>query len=82
MIIQNAKVYTEEKTFTDSEIYIRGDKFSESAGDSEVIDAEGCYAVPGLIDLHFHGCMGYDICDGTREAIEEIAKFEASVGVT
>ncbi|MDR3121280.1 MAG: hypothetical protein LBU58_08115, partial [Clostridiales bacterium] len=24
------------------------------------IDAEGCFAVPGLIDLHFHGCAGYD----------------------
>lgn len=46
------------------------------------IDGEGCYAIPGLIDLHFHGCKGYDICDGTREALAEIAKYEASVGVT
>ena len=26
--------------------------------------------------------MGYDFCDGTKEAIEEIAKYEASIGVT
>ena len=47
-----------------------------------VIDGEGCYAIPGLVDLHFHGCMGYDVCDGTKEALREIAKYEASIGVT
>lgn len=48
----------------------------------EVLDGEGCYAIPGMIDLHFHGCMGYDFCDGTEEAIREIARYEASIGVT
>lgn len=47
-----------------------------------VLDGEGCYAIPGLIDLHFHGCKGYDICDGTKEAVRKIAEYEASVGVT
>lgn len=51
-------------------------------GENEVIDGEGAYAIPGLIDLHFHGCMGYDFCDGTKEAIRKIARYEASVGVT
>lgn len=48
----------------------------------EVLDGQGAYAIPGLIDLHFHGCKGYDFCDGTKEAITEIAKYEASIGVT
>ena len=47
-----------------------------------MIDGEGCYAIPGLIDLHFHGCKGDDFCDGTKEAIARIAEYEASVGVT
>ncbi len=47
----------------------------------EIIDGGGSYAIPGLIDMHFHGCMGYDFCDGTKEAIEAIAKYQASVGV-
>ena len=50
--------------------------------DDEVIHGEGAYAIPGLIDIHFHGCKGYDFCDGTKEAIAEIARYEASIGVT
>ena len=48
----------------------------------DLIEAEGCYAIPGLIDLHFHGAMGYDVCDGTREAYEKISEYEASCGIT
>lgn len=48
----------------------------------EVIDGRGCYCLPGMIDLHFHGCMGHDVCDGTMEALGAIAAFEASIGVT
>lgn len=88
MIIKNVKVYTEDKAFADGEIVIRDGVFAESkaAGelqkDEEVIDGEGCYAIPGLIDIHFHGCKGFDFCDGTKEAIAGIAGYEASVGVT
>lgn len=48
----------------------------------EVLDARGCYVIPGLIDLHFHGAMGSDFCDGTQEAIRTIAKYEAAEGIT
>lgn len=84
MIIKNVKVYTEDKTFQEGEIAIQEGRFAAGLKetDGETIDGEGCYAIPGLIDLHFHGCKGYDICDGTREAIAEIARYEASVGVT
>ncbi len=83
MIIKNVKVYGEDKKFRDGNIAIENGVFAENTENTEeIIDGEGCYAIPGLIDLHFHGCMGYDFCDGTKEAIEEIAKYEASVGVT
>ena len=85
MIIKNVKRYTDENKFVDGEIYIKEDLFlseEEIGQEIEIIDGEGCYAIPGLIDLHFHGCKGYDVCDGTKEAIEEIAKYEASIGVT
>lgn len=85
MIIKNANVFTEEGKFVKQDIYIKDGRFVESemqAGADEVIDAQGCIAVPGLTDIHFHGCVGYDFCDGTKEAITKIAEYEASIGVT
>lgn len=85
MIIKNASVYMEEGSFLDKDIYIEGDCFvdcAEKVSDPQVIDASGCYAIPGLTDIHFHGCMGHDFSDGTREALDAIAAYESSVGVT
>ena len=61
MIIKNVKVYTEEKLFQEGEIVIGNGRFQESSQitedkNQEVIDGDGCYAIPGLIDIHFHGC--------------------------
>lgn len=47
----------------------------------EVFDARGNYLVPGFIDLHFHGCMGYDFCDATEEALGAISAYQASRGI-
>ena len=48
----------------------------------EAFDARGCYVIPGLIDLHFHGCMGHDFCEGTHEAFHALCGYEASRGIT
>lgn len=50
--------------------------------DSNYIDASDKYVIPGLIDIHLHGAMGFDIGDATYEAIDKIARFELSQGVT
>lgn len=54
----------------------------EAPETSSVFDAEGQYVVPGLIEIHSHGAMGYDVTDGTVEAIEAIAKAKLAEGVT
>lgn len=36
--------------------------------DCEIIDANGGYTAPGLIDLHIHGYLGKDVCDGSGES--------------
>ncbi|MBD5546912.1 MAG: N-acetylglucosamine-6-phosphate deacetylase [Lachnospiraceae bacterium] len=85
MIIKNASVYTEDGRFSNRDIWIEEDRFvdcEQKVSDKTVIDATGCYAIPGLTDIHFHGCVGHDFCDGTREAIDAMAAYEASVGVT
>lgn len=85
MIIKNVKVYGEDMKFREGSVVIEEGLFVKerpAADGEEVIDGGGCYAVPGLIDLHFHGCLGHDVCDGTREALDAIAQYEASCGVT
>ena len=85
MIIRNASVYTEDGIFIEKDIYIADGCFVDSEDkvtDRQVVSGAGCYAIPGLTDIHFHGCMGYDFCDGTIEAIRAMASYEASVGVT
>ena len=81
MIIKNASVFQEDGTFKTQDIYVEGDKIAES-GSGDVIDASGLIAIPGLTDIHFHGCMRHDFCDGTTEAIQTLADYELSVGVT
>ena len=50
--------------------------------DDTVIDCEGYTIVPGFVDVHIHGCGGADTCDGTREAIDTMARFLIQHGVT
>lgn len=84
MIIKNAMVYTPQHVFAKGDIVIRGGRIVFGAApqlDEEIIDAEGLYALPGLLDLHFHGAVGHDFCDASEEAIQALADFEASKGV-
>lgn len=83
MIIKNVQVFTEEGKFEPGEVIIENGLFQDTASNQdEVIDGQGGYAIPGLVDVHFHGAVGHDFCDGTEEAIREIAKYEASQGIT
>lgn len=87
--IKNIKIYQEDHCFTSGEIVIQDGKFAaagipspEWKEECKVIDGGGCFAIPGLVDIHFHGCMGVDFCDAGKEAIAKMAEYEASVGVT
>ncbi|MBP3627247.1 MAG: N-acetylglucosamine-6-phosphate deacetylase [Clostridia bacterium] len=48
----------------------------------EILDAKGGYVSPGLIDLHIHGYLGKDVCDGEEESIRTISKGLLANGVT
>lgn len=48
----------------------------------ELVDAEGLIVTPGLIDIHIHGCGGYDTMDATPEALESMATCLTQYGVT
>lgn len=90
--IINGLVFHEDGSFTPDTVYICGEKIvsqevyekecSTASGNEMVTDAAGNYVIPGLTDIHFHGCMGSDCCDGTVEAFQTIARYELSQGIT
>lgn len=93
MRITNVRVYTEERRFVPGEIRVVNDRIAEvclcpetkpigGTATEEVMDGAGCYAIPGMIDMHFHGLEGFDFCDGTGEAVSEIAIRQLKQGVT
>ena len=83
MIIKNATVFTKNNCFEDQDIYIKNNRICSQADIStEIIDAKDCYALPGLIDIHFHGCEGYDFCDASQEALEAITSYQLKNGIT
>lgn len=48
----------------------------------EIIDAEGGYLIPGLIDVHTHAAMGADASDGDLDGLARMAEYYAKGGVT
>ena len=87
MIIKNGTVFTEDGTFQKTDIVVKGNKIERIGADTSyseenMTDAEGCYVIPGLVDIHFHGCDGHDFCEATEEAFQKISRYELTHGIT
>lgn len=87
MILRNGSVFTEELTFEQKDIYIQQDRivaeqdYIPSATD-EVVDADGLFVIPGLIDIHSHGAVGCDFSDGDTDGLKKILTYERQHGIT
>lgn len=46
------------------------------------IDTNGCYLIPGLVDIHTHGALGEDASDGNPEGLYTLSRYYAKNGVT
>ncbi len=82
MRISNGAVFEVDRGFLFRDLCTNGAVIAEQSGDARVLDASGCYVIPGLIDLHFHGCKGEDFSDATPEGLAKMAEYELSQGVT
>lgn len=87
--ITNGTIITPEKRLERGTVTIEAGKIVEitssprSEFDSgDQIDATGLYVCPGLIDIHFHGALGYDAMDASYQALEVCSKYCAEHGVT
>lgn len=82
MIIKNVRAYC-GKGFEQRDITIKSGRITSDAPlpDDDCIDGSGLLALPGLVDIHLHGAAGRDFCEGSAQAIQAIADFEAKEGV-
>ncbi len=87
MLFQNGRVFTAAGRFEEVDVRVNGDRIAEigerlPANGEETVDLAGKKLLPGFIDIHSHGCGGYDFCDGTREAFQGMADTYLRAGVT
>lgn len=81
MKLSNAHVFDPIQGFITRELCIDGCHIAAQSGD-EAVDLSGCWLIPGLTDVHFHGCKGADFSDGDAEGLRTIARYQLSRGVT
>lgn len=80
--LENAHIW-KDVAFVDEPLYMENGRIVlppvENAP-AESVDMGGAYLLPGLIDIHTHGCFGVDVNAADREGYEKISRFAASQG--
>ena len=85
MIYKNALLFDGRFDLVRADLETEGTRIRRigaSLDGGDAADCTGCLLVPGFVDLHIHGCRGADTCDATREALETMASFLLTKGVT
>lgn len=87
MLIKNGLVLDKSFRFVKTDLYIKDGKIGHigdvsAINDDNVVDATGKYIIPGLVDIHSHGCGGCDACDGTIEALDTLSYTQGIAGIT
>jgi N-acetylglucosamine-6-phosphate deacetylase len=86
-ILKNARYLNEEGRFVNGDIAFENGVLTdvghaENIRGAECTDLGGCLVTPGLVDIHTHGALGYDVTTAKPEEIREISRFLACHGVT
>lgn len=81
MRLTGARIFDPLKGFQNRDLSLwEGQIVPSCTGES--VDLSGCWVIPGLTDLHFHGCRGADFSDGDAQGLQTMADYELSRGVT
>ena len=84
-VIINGKVILED-SIKELNVFFEDGKITEVSDrtptDESVIDAEGLYVAPGMIDVHTHGRNGSDTMYATFKDLNNISVSELKTGVT
>jgi len=73
-------VFDPKEGFVRRDLCIKDGIISQEA--EGAVSLIGCYLIPGLTDLHFHGCRGEDFSDASAEGLQVMADYELSRGIT
>ena len=85
MLLKNATVYNEVFEPIRADVAIEGETIAaigDVTASGEAYDLTGCTVLPGFIDMHIHGYLGKDVCDGEEESIRTISEGIVKNGVT
>ncbi|MEA4894285.1 MAG: N-acetylglucosamine-6-phosphate deacetylase [Oscillospiraceae bacterium] len=86
MLLKNAEVMNKDFELEKTDIAVEGTIISAVGSGvhtgGEVFDLEGLTVIPGLVDIHIHGCAGFDACDATVEAVATMSSQLAKRGIT
>ncbi|MDL2288490.1 N-acetylglucosamine-6-phosphate deacetylase [Oscillospiraceae bacterium OttesenSCG-928-F05] len=84
MILKHAQLFVDGK-FQRLDMAVLGNKITQIAPSIEGEDAVDCtdhMVIPGLLDIHTHGCIGHDWATTDAAGYREMCAFYARNGVT
>ncbi len=87
ILLKNALLYDGDFNKIEADLLVEGEKIVAIGKDlpeegAKVYDLEGCTIMPGMIDMHIHGCGGADTSEATPEALETMSQTLIKNGVT
>ena len=84
MIYHNAYIYRKDRRFEYGNFSVREGRFApaEDALGEEKVDLRGSFVIPGLVDIHTHGCAGADFSDGDLDGLRRMGAYLAANGIT
>ncbi|MEG1996366.1 MAG: N-acetylglucosamine-6-phosphate deacetylase [Oscillospiraceae bacterium] len=87
MLLKNADLLDKSFRFIKADLLIKDGKIAQignlcSCEDEVQIDCTNKYVIPGLVDIHTHGCGGCDTCDATKAALDTLSLTQGNAGIT